>query len=116
MDDAAELREVDEAVLDVVVGEVYHLLLHGVQTQHLHGVHQILVKVIDISQHIIKVARHLGQDGGLSEAGLEAPEDPGDGVHLVVGEPLQRGAEADARGRARPPHLLSEDGNTREDV
>ena len=34
--DLAELREVDVAVPHDVVGQVDDLLLHGVQTQHLH--------------------------------------------------------------------------------
>ena len=31
----------------------------------------------------------------MSESGLEAPKDPGDAVHLVVGETLQLGVHAD---------------------
>ena len=65
MNDGAELWEVNEPIPDIVVGEVNHLLLHGVESQHLHGVHQVL-----------------GQDGGLSETSLEAPEDPGDDLLL----------------------------------
>ena len=43
---------------------------------------------------------HLWQYCCLSQTGLEAPEDPGDAVHLVVGEPLQLGVHADQwRGR-----------------
>ena len=37
-----ELREVDQPIPDNVVGQVNHLLLHGVQPQHLHGTHQVL--------------------------------------------------------------------------
>ena len=40
--DFAELREVDVAVPDDVVGQVDDLLLHGVEPQHLHGRVQIL--------------------------------------------------------------------------
>ena len=36
-DSLAEVREVDEPILHNVVGQVNHLLLHGVQAQHLHG-------------------------------------------------------------------------------
>ena len=43
---------------------------------------------------------HLWQYCRLPQTGLEAPEDPGDAVHLVVGEPLQLGVHADrVRGR-----------------
>ena len=44
MDDLAEVREVDEPILDNVVGQVDDLLLHGVQPQHLHGCMQVLKK------------------------------------------------------------------------
>ena len=43
---------------------------------------------------------HLWQNCGLPQTGLKAPEDPGDAVHLVVGEPLHLGVHADrVRGR-----------------
>ena len=43
---------------------------------------------------------YLGQYGGLSETSLEAPEDPGDAVHLVVGETLQLSVHVErVRGR-----------------
>ena len=43
---------------------------------------------------------HLWQYCCLSQTGLEAPEDPGDAIHLVVGEPLQLRVHADrVRGR-----------------
>ena len=45
---------------------------------------------------------YLGQYGGLSETSLEAPEDPGDAVHLVVGEALQLSVQVErVRGRIR---------------
>ena len=44
-DDVAEVREVDEAVPGDGVTEVHDVLLHGVQTQHLHGTQQVLDKV-----------------------------------------------------------------------
>ena len=43
-DSLAEVREVDETILDNVVGQVYHLLLHGVQAEHLHGCVQVLTR------------------------------------------------------------------------
>ena len=43
-DSLAEVREVDETILDNVVGQVYHLLLHGVQAKHLHGCMQVLTR------------------------------------------------------------------------
>ena len=44
----AKLREVDEAILDNVVGQVNYLLLHRVQPQHLHGSKQVLkIKIND---------------------------------------------------------------------
>ena len=36
-DHLAELREEDEAVPGDLVGHVHDLLLHGIQSQHLHG-------------------------------------------------------------------------------
>ena len=45
-DDVAEVREVDEAVPGDGVAEVHDVLLHGVQTQHLHGTQQVLDKVL----------------------------------------------------------------------
>ena len=45
--DFAELWEVDVAVPDDVVGQVYDLLLHGVEAQHLHGRQQILKTTAD---------------------------------------------------------------------
>ena len=41
-DDVAEVREVDEAVLGDSVAQVHDVLLHGVQSQHLHGGQQVL--------------------------------------------------------------------------
>ena len=43
--DVTKLREVDVAVLDIVVGQVNHLLLHRVQSKHFHGIHQVLLRV-----------------------------------------------------------------------
>ena len=43
-DSLAEIREVYETILDNVVGQVYHLLLHGVQAEHLHGCVQVLTR------------------------------------------------------------------------
>ena len=42
MDNFTELWEVDVSIPDDVVGQVYDLLLHGVQAQHLHGRQQVL--------------------------------------------------------------------------
>ena len=42
MNNLAKLREVDEPILNNVVGQVNNLLLHGVEPQHLHGTKQIL--------------------------------------------------------------------------
>ena len=42
VDDVTELREVDVAILDVVISEVNDLLLHGVQPPHLHGTQKVL--------------------------------------------------------------------------
>ena len=42
MDNFAKLREVDESIVDNVVGQVNDLLLHGVEAQHLHGSMQVL--------------------------------------------------------------------------
>ena len=46
VDDVTELREVDVAILDVVISEVNDLLLHGVQPQHFHGIYQILEMIM----------------------------------------------------------------------
>ena len=72
----AEFREVDEAVPDYVIGQVDDLLLHRVQSQHLHS----RVKV-------------LGVDGGLPQTCLVAPKDCRDDVKLLLSEllPLLQG-------------------------
>ena len=36
--DVTKLREVYVAVLDIIVGQVNHLLLHGIQSKHFHGI------------------------------------------------------------------------------
>ena len=63
------------------------------------SIHRIFTEFIidDILQYNI----HLRQYCCLSQTGLEAPEDPGDAIHLVVGEPLQLGVHADDRVRGR---------------
>ena len=53
VDHFAELREVDVAVPDDVVGQVDDLLLHGVEAEHLHGRVQILdIKLTIIGLHL----------------------------------------------------------------
>ena len=59
-------------------------LLHGVQTQHLHGGQEILQAKLrfQTSPDIL----YLGVDRSLPQTGLEVPEDGGDGLHLLGGE------------------------------
>ena len=40
--DVTKLREVNVAILDIIVGQVNHLLLHRIQSKHFHGIYQIL--------------------------------------------------------------------------
>ena len=64
-DDLAEVREVDEAVPGDGVAEVHDVLLHGVQTQHLHGTQQVLEKV-GITQCIYFLRLSLSSDSSQS--------------------------------------------------
>ena len=45
VNDVTKLREVDVAVLDIIVGKVNNLLLHRVQSKHFHGIHKVLSRV-----------------------------------------------------------------------
>ena len=62
-------------------------LLHGVQTQHLHGGQEILQAKLRFqnSPDIL----YLGVDRCLPQTGLEVPEDGGDGLHLLAGEEVR---------------------------
>lgn len=42
MNNLAELRKVDVAIPYNVIGQIYNLLLHGIQSQHFHGSMEVL--------------------------------------------------------------------------
>ena len=61
-------------------------LLHGVETQHLHGGQKVLrITEVRCNLHLVIVS-DLSVDGGLPEPRLEVPEDRGDGLHLPAGQ------------------------------